>query len=89
MNADIIITGASGYVGARLYLDLSKDFRVLGTYKTKQLSEEFEKLDITNSGDVNDLVKSCKPNVIIHAAANASSKSCESDSMSAIEALFI
>jgi dTDP-4-dehydrorhamnose reductase len=85
MNADIIITGASGYVGSRLYYDLSRGFKTLGTYKSKPLSEEFERLDITNYSKVEELIRTYKPMMIIHAAANASSKSCESDPMSAIE----
>jgi dTDP-4-dehydrorhamnose reductase len=84
MDMDIVITGASGYVGARLYYDLSKTFRTLGTYKTRPLSEEFEKLDITDSKMVEDLVKRYKPAAIIHTAANSSSKSCNSDPMGAI-----
>jgi dTDP-4-dehydrorhamnose reductase len=82
---DILITGASGYLGARLYFDLSKSFKVLGTYNTRQLSEEFEKLDITDSKEVFDVIKSYRPDLIVHCAAKYGSKKCESDPMGAIQ----
>jgi dTDP-4-dehydrorhamnose reductase len=84
MERDFLITGASSYVGARLYYDLSKGFNVVGTYNNKQLSEEFARLDITNPNDVFETVKNYRPRIIIHAAANASSKSCEADPANAI-----
>ncbi len=84
MENVVLITGASGYVGARLYEDLSKSFRTIGTYNSKPLFKEFEKLDITDKNAVVELVKRHKPSFIIHAAANASSKSCDSDPAAAI-----
>lgn len=85
MQKDILITGASGYVGARLYYDLSKEkFKVSGTYNSQQLSEEFEKLDITDKDAVRALVRLHKPAYIVHSAANASSGSCNKNPVSAI-----
>lgn len=73
-----MITGASGYVGARLYYDLSKaKFNVIGTYSTNRLSDQFEQLDITDRDKVKDLIRVNKPEVIIHSAALASSKACD------------
>lgn len=73
----IIITGASSYLGARLYLDLSKDFEVVGTYNSSKLCNDFIKLDITNKDEVCEVISKEKPDFIIHTAANASSKWCE------------
>ncbi len=84
LSQKIIITGASGYVGARLFLDLSKDFETIGTYHSTQLSQKFEKLDITNGEEVMDFVRAHRPDVIVHAAAEASSKSCDADPQKAI-----
>lgn len=74
---NLLITGASSYVGARFYQDLSKDFDVVGTYFNTRLFPELIKLDITNKAEVNSIVESQKPDVIIHIAANASNQSVE------------
>lgn len=81
----MLITGASGYLGARLYLDLSRSFRVVGTYKSKMLSEEFEKLDITNPESVKELMSAYKPTVIVHTAASSSPVSCMLDPANAVK----
>lgn len=73
----LLITGASSYVGARFYQDLSKDFDVVGTYCTTKLFPELVKLDITSQIDINSIVEAQKPDVIIHIAANASNQSVE------------
>lgn len=81
----ILITGASSYLGARLYLDLSKDFEVIGTYNSSKLNNDFMKLDVTNETEVNEIINKEKPDIIIHAAANASSKWCEGNPELAIK----
>jgi dTDP-4-dehydrorhamnose reductase len=73
----ILITGASSYVGARLYLDLKKDFETVGTYHKNKLSKEFIELDITDEDKTIQTVKQLRPDVIVHAAANPSAKWCE------------
>jgi len=75
----IIITGASSYVGARIYLDLHKTYDVVGTYNVSKLSKLFVKLDVTNKSEVNRVFDKEKPDLIIHAAANASSSWCEAN----------
>ncbi len=73
----VLLTGASSYVGARLYFDLRKSLNIKGTYFGTQLSTDFIKLDVTNKEDVEKLVGEYKPNIIVHAAANASASWCE------------
>lgn len=73
----ILITGASSYVGARIYLDLKDKYEVVGTYNTTSLSDELLQLDTKDSKSVHALVEKVKPDVIVHAAANASAKWCE------------
>jgi dTDP-4-dehydrorhamnose reductase len=86
MQRNVLLTGASGYVGARLYYDLRKlNFNVLGTYNSTQLSEEFEKLDITDKKKVKELVRNNRPQVIIHSAAYASSSGCDKNPEKAVE----
>jgi dTDP-4-dehydrorhamnose reductase len=80
----ILITGASSYVGARVYFDLSKNFNVVGTYHSSKLSESFIKLDATNKEDIIKVLEEEKPDIIVHLAANASSKWCEANPEEAI-----
>lgn len=81
----ILITGASSYVGARIYFDLSKKFEVVGTYNSSRLSENFVKLDITNNTEVVSVLEKEKPNIIIDVAANANSRWCEANPEAAID----
>lgn len=80
----ILITGASSYVGARLYFDLRKNFETIGTYSNSKLSESLKKLDVTNEKEVDKLIKNERPNIIIHVAANANSRWCEANSEAAV-----
>ncbi|MBS3061693.1 MAG: sugar nucleotide-binding protein [Candidatus Diapherotrites archaeon] len=73
----VLITGASSYVGARLYADLRKKFDVTGTYHSTPLFPELVKLDVTNSGEVQETVFRLKPDFVVHVAANPSAKWCE------------
>lgn len=73
----ILITGASSYVGARIYTDLKINFNVVGTYYANKLFPELEILDIRNVSDVKNFVEKIRPNIIIHVAANASGSWCE------------
>ncbi len=72
----VIITGASGLVGARLCHDLSKDFEVIaigGPNSTLPL-----KLDLSKSLSTSlDILKNYKPDYFIHCAAIASPEMCE------------
>lgn len=65
----ILVTGANGYLGARLYKDLSKKFETFGTYHNSKLFPELKKLDMASEEDVFSVVKQTAPNVIVHTAA--------------------
>lgn len=80
----ILITGASSYVGARIYSDLKNKFDVIGTYYTNKLFPELELLDIRNKSEVEKFVQKTKPDVIVHVAANASGSWCEQNPEQAI-----
>lgn len=76
----ILIIGASSYIGARSYLDLSnwlKTTPILGTYATNQISEKFVKLDITNREEVKNIFSEFEPTIVIHFANNANPRWCE------------
>lgn len=80
----ILIIGASSYVGARIYFDLYKEFDVVGTYNSSQLSKSFIKLDITDNVDVETVLEREKPDYIIDIAASANSRWCESNPNEAV-----
>lgn len=73
---NILITGASSYVGAGIYSRLKDKYSVVGTYNSHKLFPELERLDITNQKSVQDFVAAKKPDVIIHVAANPSGSWC-------------
>lgn len=75
----ILLTGANSYVGARLYLDVSKVYDVVGTYAHTPLSEKFVQLDVTDAASVDALVSKVSPDIIIHCANNADARWCEAN----------
>ena len=77
MFMNILITGASSYVGASIYSRLKDKYSLVGTYHSHKLFSELESLDITNQRSVKDFILAKKPDVIIHVAANASGSWCE------------
>lgn len=81
----ILITGASSYVGARLFLDLSKVHDVIGTYKGSKLSDKFIPLDITDAADAKRVIDKQQPDIILHAAASADARWCEANPEEAVK----
>jgi dTDP-4-dehydrorhamnose reductase len=77
MKEKILITGASSYVGTRLYFDLRQKYETVGTYNATRLSDAFLHLDTTRKDDVKELINKVRPSAIVHVAANASAKWCE------------
>lgn len=75
----ILLIGANSYVGARLYFDLKSKYTIIGTYSSHQLSKDFIQLDITDKAQVEKIITQQKPDIIIHAANNASSKWCDAN----------
>ncbi|MFH2062306.1 MAG: sugar nucleotide-binding protein [Candidatus Beckwithbacteria bacterium] len=81
---NILIIGASSYVGARVYFDLNDNYEILGTYVSNKLSSDFVHLDITDQEEIDKVVGDFKPDVIVHVANNASSKWCDENPKKAI-----
>jgi len=73
----VLITGASSYVGAGIYSYLKGRFGVFGTYFSNKLFPELVKMDITDNSSVKKITKEIKPEVIVHVAANPSTRWCE------------
>jgi dTDP-4-dehydrorhamnose reductase len=64
----ILLLGANGYLGARLFYDLRDKFDVTGTYHKNQFYKEFVQLDITDKDQVLRVFKQYKPDIIVHTA---------------------
>ncbi|MEN8138260.1 MAG: sugar nucleotide-binding protein [Bacteroidota bacterium] len=81
----ILVTGASSYVGARLYDDFKNRYSVKGTYLKNQFYSDLIKLDMRDKYQVEKVVVEQSPDVIVHVAANAGAAWCEKNKEAAIE----
>ena len=76
----ILITGASGYVGSRIYKDLkAKGYNVTGTYNNTRLFETLVRVDLADEAEIRELLQKEKPDIIIHSAACVGKAICEED----------
>lgn len=65
----ILITGASGYVGARIYSDLKKVHQTTGTYFHNNHHPDLVRMDVADLKSVRAVLQAHKPEVIVHNAA--------------------
>jgi dTDP-4-dehydrorhamnose reductase len=82
MKKKILITGASGLLGANLALHLSKEHIVHAVYNTHGLRLENcsnYQCDLTDKQAVEKLLAEIQPKVIVHCAAWTSVDACEED----------
>lgn len=76
-ETQLLITGANGYLGARLQQDLSRDFSVVGTYNRTPLLPDQIHLDVTKAQQVEQVVSQVRPEYIIHTANYPSPRQAE------------
>lgn len=74
----VLITGASGLLGRRMFDIISKTHETLGTYN-KNNYEKFHFLDITDKNSVDLFFEKIKPKAVIHCAALVDTDRCEED----------
>lgn len=77
----ILIPGASGLLGINLALEATKTFDTVGTYLSNKLhNTPFKTIacDLSQTEEINDLVSSVEPDLIINCAALANVDACES-----------
>ncbi len=65
----ILVTGASGYVGARLFRDLGEKYDSVGTYFQSSFNENLVQIDITDLKSVRTVFEKYKPEFVVHNAA--------------------
>jgi len=79
VQAELLVTGASGLLGNRI-VDLAKnDHTIIPLHKTKPLHSNSIKLDITNLSDALSLFNKLKPNAVIHTASETNVDKCETE----------
>ena len=74
------VTGASGMLGARLIIHLSKLYEVFATSRSKGLEGkniEWDCFDLTNNVLLNKWLNKTKPDLVIHCAAIVNVDACE------------
>lgn len=76
-NFTIWVTGASGFLGQKLYHILRRNFNVIGTSRT--YNEEFTAIDLTDGQAVSAFMKLTQPDVVIHTAGIADPEECLKD----------
>ena len=81
----ILITGASSYVGARLFFDLRDKYEVLGTYFNNKLSKAFFQLNVCDNNNVQNLFDKVRPEIIVHVANYPSPRSAVNNEKKFIE----
>lgn len=74
----IVIIGASGFLGTKLFNIFSKSNEVIGTY-SKNKRDNLAQLDATNEQEVKDFILKQKPDFVIDTIALTSSVACEKD----------
>lgn len=85
-DTSVLITGASGALGWTLAGKLSLRCRVAGTYHSHDSipsGVERVHLDLADTGSIDDLIETHRPEVIVHAAAMTDPDACERDPVAA------
>lgn len=75
-STKIVITGASGFLGRKLFDIFGEKYKVFGTAFSSK-SPDLIPLDITKKESVEKLFEEIKPDVVIHAAALSEPRFCE------------
>lgn len=86
MTERVLVTGASGLLGSSIALRLSRrGFEVLGVKHLSLADFPFStiKLDLRNSIEVQEVIRTFRPTTIVHAAALSKVLACERDPASA------
>jgi len=73
---NVLVIGASGFIGSSLVGQLSVRNRVLGTFCNRAV-RGLVRLDMRNIGEIEDVARSFHPHVILVSAANPNVEYCE------------
>lgn len=67
MKKKVLIVGASGFLGKRLFKEMQKKYLVLGTYN-KNPSEKLVRLEMSDYGQVEKIFSDFSPDIVVHCA---------------------
>lgn len=84
----VLVTGASGLLGANLALEAAKDHTVFGLVNAQELrTDAFQVLkgDLTQAGVIEQVLEQTQPDWVIHCAALANVDACETNQARAVE----
>ena len=84
----ILITGACGFLGHKIYTLFKDKHEIHGTYNTHDI-DDFTKLDITKAEEVAEVFDKVRPEVVIHTAALTNVDYCEDNRDEAYSVNFI
>jgi dTDP-4-dehydrorhamnose reductase len=80
----ILLIGANGFLGNKLFEILSKEFEVVGTYHCRPKGKLMQ-LDIVNESQVKEFIETINPEIVIVTTAQTNVDLCETDKKSAEE----
>lgn len=72
------VTGASGFLGQKIYHILKRNYDVVGT-KGKSKNSEFTAIDLLNKEAIRAYVRLIKPSIIVHTVGIPEPEACEAD----------
>lgn len=78
----IWVTGASGFLGQKIYHILKRNYDVVGT-KGKNPDSEFTAIDLLSKEAIRAYTRLIQPSIIVHTAGIAEPEKCEADRITA------
>lgn len=75
----ILVTGASGFLGKKIYHVLKRNYNVVGIKGHSNKDAEFTAINLTNFDEIDAYIALTKPNLIIHTAGIAEPEKCMND----------
>lgn len=80
----VLIIGASGFLGSRLFAELSRQFKVVGTYFSKPAGD-LVPLDTSDRKQVVALLRAIRPDILIDCGGMTRPDACERDQQRAYQ----
>jgi|AntDeeMetageno50_2_1112565.scaffolds.fasta_scaffold01097_4 dTDP-4-dehydrorhamnose reductase len=84
-KTDVLVTGASGFLGTKLVETLSSSFSVEGTYHTRPDAGADHCIDLRSPDRIDELLRTVNPDTVVHNAAIVDVAACEAQKESAWE----
>jgi len=75
----VLITGASGLLGRKLARALSEAYLVIPTHSTHPAHPDSVRMDIVDRNEVARVLRTAKPELVVHAAAETNVDMCETN----------